>query len=205
MFNRILARPADPERGGAFEILSFELSQAYSFDEAQPLQRSRDGLLTDASSPLFAKLRFNPSRAWSLQAQAAYNTLFNGLDSTSLSGTAKFSRGNLGLTWFTRYASESFNDPTRSDTLSDQIRLSFGLDIVPSRLRLDGQVNYDVANAEIQQQRYFLHYNSQCWSVNLEGREYTRGLVTDRDYRLSLTLKNVGSFLDISGGSSSGD
>ncbi len=26
----------------------------------------------------------------------------------------------------------------------------------------------------------------------------------DRDYRLSLTLKNVGSFLDISGGASSG-
>ncbi len=68
-----------------------------------------------------------------------------------------------------------------------------------------GGTGDDVANAEIQQQRYFLHYNSQCWSVNLEGREYTRGLVTDRDYRLSLTLKNVGSFLDISGGSSSGD
>ena len=30
------------------------------------------------------------------------------------------------------------------------------------------------------------------------------GLLVDRDYRLSLTLKNVGSFLDISGGASSG-
>ena len=204
LVNRILARPADAAQGGAFEILSFELSQAYSFDLEQPLQRSRDGSLTDQSSPLFAKLRFNPSRAFSLQAQAAYNTLFTGLDSTSLSGTAKLRRGNLGLTWFTRYASESFNDPTRSDTISDQIRFSFGLDILPSRLRLDGQVNYDVENGEIQQQRYFLHYTSQCWSVQLEGREYTRGLVVDRDYRLSLTLKNVGSFLDISGGASSG-
>ena len=204
LVNRLLARPADATQGGAFEILSFELSQAYSFDQTQPLQKSRDGLTTDSSSPLFAKLRFNPSRAFSLQAQAAYNTLFTGLDSTSLSGTAKLRRGNLGLTWFTRYASESFNDPTRSDTISDQIRFSFGLDILPSRLRLDGQVNYDVENGDIQQQRYFLHYTSQCWSVQLEGREYTRGLVVDRDYRLSLTLKNVGSFLDISGGASSG-
>lgn len=204
LVNRILARPADEAQGGAFEILSFELSQAYSFDLEQPLQRSRDGSLTDQSSPLFAKLRFNPSRAFSLQAQAAYNTLFAGLDSTSLSGTAKLRRGNLGLTWFTRYASESFDDPTRSDTISDQIRFSFGVDILPSRLRFDGQVNYDVENGEIQQQRYFLNYTSQCWSVQLEGREYTRGLVVDRDYRLSLTLKNVGSFLDISGGASSG-
>jgi len=38
----------------------------------------------------------------------------------------------------------------------------------------------------------------------VEGREYTRGQIVDRDYRLSLTLKNVGSFLDISGGASSG-
>ncbi len=205
LINRILARPADAAQGGAFEILSFELAQAYSFDDEQPLQRSRDGLTTDAASALFAKLRFNPSRAFSLQAQAAYNTLFTGLESTSLSGTAKLSRGNVGLTWFTRYAAESFDDPGISDTLSDQIRFSFGVDILPKRLRLDGQVNYDVENGDIQQQRYFLNYLSQCWSVTLEGREYTRSLVVDRDYRLSLTLKNVGSFLDISGGASSGD
>ena len=204
LVNRLLARPADAALGGAFEILSFELSQAFSFDQEQPLQKSRDGLLTDQSSPLFAKLRFNPSRAFSVQAQAAYNTLFNGLDSTSLSGTAKLRRGNVGLTWFTRYASESYADPTRSDTLSDQIRFAFGYDILPQRLRLDGQINYDVENGDIQQQRYFLNYLSQCWSVQVEGREYTRGQIVDRDYRLSLTLKNVGSFLDISGGASSG-
>jgi hypothetical protein len=205
LVNRLLARPADATQGGAFEILSFELSQAYSFDPTQPLQRSRDGLTTDRSSPLFAKLRFNPSRAFSLQAQASYNTLFTGLDSTSLSGTAKLRRGNVGLTWFTRYAAESFDDPQRSDTISDQIRLSFGADLLPARLRLEGQINYDVENGDIQQQRYFLSYLSQCWSVHLEGREYTRGLLVDRDYRLSVTLKNVGSFLDISGGASSGN
>jgi len=37
----------------------------------------------------------------------------------------------------------------------------------------------------------------------LEAREYTRGEIVDRDYRFALTLKNVGTFLDISGGLSS--
>jgi LPS-assembly protein len=203
--NRLLAKPADSTKGGAFEILAFEVGQNYSFETEQPLQRSRDGLRTSQSSPLFSKLRFNPSRAFSLQVQANYNTLFSGLDSTSISGTAKLPRVDLGLTWFTRYAAESFDDPARSDTLSDQVRLSFGVDLLPTRLRLDGQVNFDVESGEIQQQRYFLNYSSQCWSVRVEGREYTRGLLVDRDYRLALTLKNVGSFLDISGGSSSDD
>ena len=204
LVNRLLAKPTAAIGGGAFEILSFEVGQNYSLDTEQPLQRSRDGVLTSQSSPIFTKLRFNPSRAFSLQAQAAYNTLFSGLDSTSISGTAKLPRAELGLTWFTRYAAESFDDPGRSDTLSDQIRLSVGIEILPKRLHLDGQVNYDVENGDIQQQRYFLNYTSQCWSVRLEGREYTRGLLVDRDYRLALTLKNVGSFLDISGGASSG-
>ncbi|MEO8276536.1 MAG: LPS assembly protein LptD [Thermoanaerobaculia bacterium] len=200
--NRLLAKPADTTKGGAFEILSLEVGQNYSLDTEQPLQSSRNGLETSQSSAIFSKLRFNPSKAFSLQTQAAYNTLFQGLDSTSFSGTAKMPRVDLGLTWFIRYAAESFDDPGTSDTLSDQIRFTFGVDILPKKLRLDGQVNYDVASGDIQQQRYFLNYLSQCWGVTVEGREYTRGLLVDRDYRISITLKNVGTFLDISGGDS---
>lgn len=194
--NRVLAKPAGENKGGAFEIFSFELAQAYSFDTEQPLQSSADGTQTSASSALFGKLRFNPAKSFSLQAQVQYNTLFPGLDATSLSGTARLPRGNVGLTWFTRYRAET------GDTLSDQVRLSFGADIVKDRLRLDGQINYDVDAGEFQQQRYFLNYVSQCWSIRLEGREYRRSTVTDRDYRFALTFKNVGTFLDLTGGSS---
>lgn len=194
--NRVLAKPAGENKGGAFEIFSFELAQAYSFDTEQPLQSSADGSETSASSALFGKLRFSPAKSFSLQAQVQYNTLFPGLDATSLSGTARMPRGNVGLTWFTRYRAET------GETLSDQVRLSFGADIVKDRLRLDGQINYDVEAGEFQQQRYFLNYVSQCWSIRLEGREYRRSTVTDRDYRFALTFKNVGTFLDLTGGSS---
>ncbi|MGE0639587.1 MAG: LPS-assembly protein LptD [Thermoanaerobaculia bacterium] len=194
LINRLLAKPSDETRGGAFEILSFELAQAYSLDDQQPLQKSRDGQTTSSESSIFAKLRFNPSKAFSLQAQAAYSTLFSGLDSTSISGNARLRRADLGLTWFTRY------DAERSETTSDQVRLSFGLDIVPQRLRLDGQINYDIETAEIQQQRYFLNYTSQCWSVRVEAREFTRSQIVERDYRIAITFKNVGTFLDITGG-----
>jgi lipopolysaccharide assembly outer membrane protein LptD (OstA) len=197
LINRLLAKrddPLNPNVSTAFEILSFELSQAYSFDDEQPLQRSQNRLVTSSESPIFAKLRYNPAKTFSLQAQAAYSTLFSGLDSTSFSGIARLPRVDLGLTWFTRF------NPEFGETQSDQARLSFGLDVLPQRLRIDGQISYDIENAEIQQQRYFVNYISQCWSVRFEAREYTRGEIVDRDYRFALTLKNVGTFLDISGG-----
>lgn len=197
LINRVLAKPSDEAAGGAFEIFSFELAQAYSFDDEQPLQRSQNGQATASESAIFAKLRFNPAKRFSLQTQAAYSTLFSGLESTSISGTARLPRVDLGLTWFTRYS------PELGETQSDQVRLLFGVDLLPRRLRFDGQVNYDIESAEIQQQRYFLNYTSQCWSVRLEAREYTRSQIVDRDYRFALTFKNVGTFLDITGGLSS--
>ena len=36
LINRLLAKPSDPDGGGAFEILSFELAQSYSFDDDVP-------------------------------------------------------------------------------------------------------------------------------------------------------------------------
>ncbi|MCB9377442.1 MAG: LPS-assembly protein LptD [Holophagales bacterium] len=196
LVNRLLAKPADPEQGGAFEILSFELAQALSFDDDKPLQSSHDGTRTRAESGISARLRFNPSRDFSLQAQAVYSTLFSGLDSTSLSGRADFGRVDLSLTWFTRWDSET------GETRSDQARLGFGLELWPRRLHLVGQVNYDLENAEVQQQRYFLAYQSQCWGFVVEWREQITSSYETSDYRFSITLKNVGTFLDVTGGNS---
>ena len=85
---------------------------------------------------------------------------------------------------------------------SDQVRFNFGVDILPKRLRLDGQVNYDIEGGEVQQQRYFLSYLSQCFGFSLELREQITASYQSRDYRFSITLKNVGTFLDLTGGDS---
>ena len=196
LVNRVLAKPSDENQGGAFEILSLELAQLFSFDELQPLQRSRDGSQESSESPISARLRYNPSRALSVQAQATYSTLFSGLESTSLSGRADLGRVDLNLTWFTRY------DAELSKTSSDQARLGFGLELWPNRFRVDGQINYDIEGSAVQQQRYFLSYLSQCYGFTLELREQTTASYESRDYRFSITLKNVGTFLDLTGGDS---
>jgi hypothetical protein len=42
LVNRVLAKPTDESRGGAFEVFSLSLAQSFSFDDEQPLQRSRE-------------------------------------------------------------------------------------------------------------------------------------------------------------------
>jgi LPS-assembly protein len=197
LVNRLLAKPSDEAQGGAFEILSLEFAQSYSFDDTQPLQRSRDGLISSQESPLSSRLRLNLSQDFNLQANAVWSTLFGGLRSTSLTARGEVGRAAVDLTWFTDYNVET------SEKTSDQARLGLAVDLLPKRLRLVGTVSYDLAASQIQQQRYFLSWTSQCWSVQLEAREQITRTFTSRDYRFMLNLKNVGTFLDLTSGESS--
>jgi LPS-assembly protein len=196
LVNRVLAKPTDPDEGGAFEIFSFELAQAYSFDKNQPLQKSIDGTKTSQESGLIARLRYGPTKDFLIQAKVSYATLFPGLDSTSLTAHSGAGRVTVDATWFTNY------QPELGTKASDQARLTLGVDVLPNRLRLIGSVNYDLEARQTQQQRYVLSYRSQCWDIQLEAREQVTRTYTSRDYRFLLNLKNVGTFLDLSSGDS---
>ena len=196
LINRVLAKPTDENEGGAFEIASFQLSQSYSFDSNQPLQRSRDGKLTSTEGPIVAQLRYNPSKIIDVQAKANWSTLFKGLQSTSLSLSAEGTRAGVDVTWYTNF------DPELGATRSDQARLGFKLDVVPNRLQLSGQVNYDILNHYILQDNFAVTYTSQCWGIVLMAREQTTSAYVTKDYRFLLNLKNVGTFLDLGTGQS---
>jgi LPS-assembly protein len=200
LVNRLLAKPATGQES-AREILLFELSRRYSFDDEQPLQFSGNRTLSTREGPLQALLRFNPSDRTSLKVEASYNTLFSELDSTSLSGNIGFKNGNaLGATWFTNYR------PETGETQNNQVRFSGAVAVLPERLRFEGQVNYDVDTGFLQQQTYVAHWMDQCYSVRLELRDFRSEVgprFRDKDFRFSLTLKNVGTFLDLTSRSSS--
>lgn len=198
LINRVLAKP-EGTRANAREIFLFELSRRYSFDQEQPLITST----TDRSTagPLEAEMRFNPSDVTSLKLDASYDTLSKGLDSTGLSGSYGSRKGDfVGLTWFTRYNAES------GETRSDQIRLFGGLTIWPRKLRLEAQVNYDMKESFLQSQRYILNWTEQCYGIRLELRDFRASegsTFRDKDIRFSLSLKNVGTFLDLNSRTSS--
>lgn len=202
--NRLLAKPVDEEEGGAFEIASFEIAQGYSLDDDQPGQTARDGSST-RESPLFASFRFNPSRKNSLKADVSYNTLFNDVQSVALTAGTAFGPHGLGLTWRTQYnldATEVIDGETVrvTETTLDQARLFASLAFIPEKLLFDAAVSYDVKNSKTLDLSYFLRYQAQCYSLQLEFRESNFRQVKDTDYRFSFTLKNVGTFIDLTGG-----
>ncbi len=98
-----------------------------------------------------------------------------------------------------------------SDKRSEQVRLSTKLALLPNRLSLEAEVSFDVLGPfrdsnnqdlgrkawDVRQQRFFLNWASQCYSWQLEYRESNLRQIPDRDVRFSLTLKNVGTFLDL--------
>jgi hypothetical protein len=193
LINRLKAKPRDEQAGGgARDIVTFEISRRYSFDQDEPLERD-PAAGASQFGPYLTSLRVNPGQALILEASATYSGLFDRLTSAALSTDLRFERGRLGVRWNSSIAGPS------GETLSDQYRFSAGLEAVPKRLLLQAWVNYDAERALLQEQRYFLDYNSQCYSLHLELREYSPGDLRERDYRLSFTLKNVGSFIDLTG------
>jgi LPS-assembly protein len=197
LFNRLLAKPADEAEGSAREILSLELFQDYSLDNDQPLQTSADGTQELQEGPIGMVLRYSPSRRTNLRTDLSYDTLFSGIRSTSVSGTFALTRRNqLGLRWTTRRNVE------RDITQTHQVRLSAGLGLT-ERLRLDASVNYDVNEQFAQYQRHVLTYQGSCYGLSLEYGDFRAGNQRDSQYRFVVTLKNVGTFLDLNGGGSS--
>jgi hypothetical protein len=72
-------------------------------------------------------------------------------------------------------------------------------------MRLEGQLNYDIEQELLQQQMLVMNYVGQCYGLRLELRDFRAGVgptFRDKDIRFSLTLKNVGTFLDLNSRSS---
>ncbi|HYG64460.1 MAG TPA: LPS assembly protein LptD [Thermoanaerobaculia bacterium] len=200
------AAPVRPVNVSAREVLYFEVSRRYSFDSEQPLEQGLTipddptSFQTAQAGPLEALLRFNPSDRTSVKLEADYSMLFSGLSSTSLSGNYGFRKNDtIGLTWFTRF------QPRTGEELDNQVRLTGGLELLPNKLRLDSQINYSLTTQLLQQQIYALSWSGQCYGVRVEMRDFRAGAgdrIRDKDFRFSLSLKNVGTFLDLTSRSS---
>ena len=197
LFNRLLIKPADPDAGSAFEILSLELFRDLSLDSELPLLRSRDFTLTSQNGPFGALLRFNPSRRTGLRFDLRYDTLFSQVSSTGVSATLGIGdSSSLGLRWAVR------RNPEQDTTRRHHVQVSAGLNLIPNRLSLNTMVSYDIEQQLIQVQRHLVDYQGCCYGLSLEVANFRTTLRQDTQYRLLVTLKSVGSFFDITGGQS---
>ena len=219
---------------GAREIMSLELRQAYSFDDEQPLQTLRipafeameAETITRQTSPIQLRYRFNPSRVTSVRADAQYSPLAGEMQRYSISGVVGFDdqkRNFISLSW-----NRSFfivDDPNQEimagDTSSDQLGVQVGLSAWQDRLRFLASVNLDLdarqdgplPPPQLQRQRYIAEYRGPCAGVLLEFQERNRlgtldGMfqeISDQQFRIAFSLRNIGTFLDFGFGSGNDD
>ncbi len=206
LVNRIKAkrRPKDPasgvDDGQVREIFSWEISRSYSFDDERPLQSAvvpvppggtGDGRIVRQAGPIRNLFQIRPTERTDLTARVDYDTIFSQMTSASLSGAVGVGRQTFSLSWRTAWAANT------GEKTSDQVRLGTGLELLPGRLRLSTDMVYDIEQSLLQQQRYLIDFASQCYSFRLEWRDTQFGDEREKDLRLSLTLKNVGTFLDL--------
>ncbi len=173
----------------------------------------------DQSGPISLRYRFNPSRVTSLRADMKYSPLADEVLNYSVSGTLGFDalkRNYIGLSWNRQFF--IVDDPVKGivagDTSSDQLGVQVGLSAFRDRIRFSGSVNLDLdpneatatrpAEPDIQRQRYIAEYRGACTSLLLEFRESRRlgfleGVrqeIRDQQFRIAVSLKHIGRFLD---------
>jgi len=192
--NRVLAKTGE-KNASAREILLFEVSRMYSFDRNMPLETSEDLKKHAAAGPWDALLRFNPGERTSLKAEVQYSGLFKRIVATSLSSDVSLPGNQMvGLTWFTSYL------PDTGATLSDQIRVNTTVNVIPERLSVQAQIGWDVQSHLLGQQYYAINWSEQCFGLRIEIRQFKALIgprLSDSEVRFSLTLKNIGTVLDL--------
>jgi hypothetical protein len=195
LINRLLAKPADPAKGGAREILVLELSRAYSFDQQQLLEAG-DGE-ESAWGPLRATLRAPITPGFDLRIAANYSVLFGQITGVQANGDFTVGRQRFGFTWTPTWRALDGQVVTNQGTFSAAIS--------PSRkLKLSSYVTYDFERSLLRDQRHLLTWLGSCYQFHLELHESVFGNERRRDYLFSIDLKNVGTFIDLNGGETQG-
>ena len=190
---RIIGKETGPT-GNAREVMSFQLRQSAALSD--PFESaSSTSSKQNKFTPLQAILRFNPYQSITFDSIATFGNVSHQLDSLSVSsnlvGTGKHADKYLGFTYFA-----SLNPPGLTNAGSSQVRLNAGSFLVPDRIRLDTQLNFDAKEGRFLEQRYLAGWTGSCYGIAFEYRRYYFGGTADpyrARYGFAVTLKNVGT------------
>lgn len=181
---------------GSREVASLELYQDYSFTD--PLTYARPPLEESRKGPFTAALRATPWQGLSIDVRASAGPFTGSTRNTSLTSSLFRGSSNVALSWNSTY------DPLRASTTASQAILSGALAPSGGRWRLEARMVYDFENRLALDQRFAFRWRGSCWSAFAEYRDYRAPGLNSRDYRISIDLTGLGTFLDIHGGLDSG-
>jgi LPS-assembly protein len=200
--NSLLAKPAADREGRpagqAREILSLELARRYSFQDDVPLEGQLGGIAASQAGPLELILRSYPSERLGLTLNADYSLLFDQITSVRAIGNVHLGPNRVDFSWSPRW------QDTTGELLVNQASVGWLWHLLPGRLAVSSGLSYDFQRQLLRDQRHFISYLGSCYTLRLELHESRTATQLRRDYLFSVDLKNVGTFLDLTGGQSEG-
>ncbi len=188
---------AKGEQGGSREIASFEVARQYFVK--LPGEGTAAGPLPEAQhgSPWDFILRVNATSALNLDLRTTWDSHSNQVTSASVTAVVSGADRTLALSLFDSHP--VIPSPAIDPGASAQLRISAGMPILPKKLRFDVEANYDLSLGKMLESRTLLTLQAACFKILAEYRDLRTGDIPSRDFRIALTLKNVGSFLDFTG------
>lgn len=188
---------AKGDTGGSREIASFEIARYYYF------RLPGEGTLAgptpgvQRTSPTDLILRVNAAQGLNFDSRVTLDSHFGQMTAASVTAVLSGGERALSLSLFDNHP--VVIPPGVDPGASAQLRISGGMPIVPKRLRFDVEANYDLTLGKMLESRSLLTLQASCFKILVEYRDLRTGTTPSRDYRIALTLRNVGSFLDFTG------
>jgi LPS-assembly protein len=188
---------AKGEKGGSREIASFEIARYYYF--RLPGEGTAYGPTpgVQRTSPTDFILRVNAAQGLNFDSRVTLDSHFSQVTAASVTAILTGGERSLALSLFDSHP--VVLPPAVDPGASAQLRISGGVPILPKRLRFDVEANYDLTLGKMLESRSLLTLQASCFKILVEYRDLRTGTAPSRDYRIALTLRNVGSFLDFTG------
>jgi LPS-assembly protein len=188
---------AKGDTGGSREIASFEIARYYYF--RLPGEGTAYGPTpgVQSTSPTDFILRVNAAQGLNFDSRVTLDTHFSQMTSASVTAVLTGGERSLALSLFDSHP--VVLPPGVDPGASAQLRIAGGLPILPKRLRFDVEANYDLTLGKMLESRSLLTLQASCFKILVEYRDLRAGDTPSRDFRVALTLRNVGSFLDFTG------
>jgi LPS-assembly protein len=192
--NRFLAKEGKPG-ASAREVASFSLSRLFTRRDSDPTGRTTAG-------PIQANLRINAGAGLYVNGSANWETSDpswkrSGFTTTNLTAGWAGNDAQYSLTWSGNHSLA----PTATDPISGQLQLAVRTPLLPDKkLILDVRYVHSLTDPATPLQRYLVEWRASCWSIFAEYRDTNYGTEHRRDYRIAFNLRDVGTFIDVSGG-----
>ncbi len=178
-------------------VSEMEISQTKSLDE--PLTFVKDK--TSKLSPLLFSFKYWPKKLFSFDLKLLYHPVTERIEDRiiSLSFSTPKKEQFFRLSYY--YSNNPSYDPSIFKARVEELMLNASLRVLNGKCTLQPHIERDLADNRWRNARVIFWYHGSCYNIGFEGGRREIGFFRDTSFRILVSLKQVGTVVDLFGGS----